>query len=245
MQHRRAIVAGAMVSLLSAPFAVASAQVGGRTLAGLVVDSAGVPIARADVGIVLLRRLTRTDDSGRFVFAGIPGDSVEFSVRHIGHKAAKVRVRSDDTIRIVLARSAAVLEAVDVRTRRLREGIEGFYRRSISGMGAYVTREDIEHQNTMRTSDALRSTAGIRFVRVAGGLGIRFNSASIVRRDCTPMIWLDGQRAPGLEIDNVPAPHVEGIELYSGPSTTPLQFSQYSSSSTCGTIVVWTRQPGL
>lgn len=40
------------------------------------------------------------------------------------------------------------------------------------------------------------------------------------------------------------ASDIEGVELYNGPFTTPMQFSQYSSSSTCGTIVIWTGVPG-
>lgn len=233
----------AALALLCVRASITVAQDRGR-LQGIVADSTGAPIANADVGIALLRRLTRTDDSGRFAFANLAADSVELSVRRIGYKAVKQHISVTGDARITLVRSAAVLDAVDVRTQRLREGIEGFYRRTVTGMGTYVTRDDIANHHTIRTSDVLRSTPGIRFVRVAGGLGIRFNSSAIVRRDCTPMIWLDGQRAPGLEIDDVPASDVEGIELYSGPSTTPLQFSQYSSASTCGTIVVWTRQPG-
>jgi hypothetical protein len=57
------------------------------------------------------------------------------------------------------------------------------------------------------------------------------------------MIWIDGQRAPGMEIDEIPLNDIEGIELYNGPSTTPAEFWQ-ANGSQCGTIVVWTRLPG-
>jgi hypothetical protein len=55
------------------------------------------------------------------------------------------------------------------------------------------------------------------------------------------MIWIDGQKVPGLEIDDIPLRDVEGMELYNGPATTPMQFSQAQSARNCGTIVVWSR----
>ena len=56
------------------------------------------------------------------------------------------------------------------------------------------------------------------------------------------MIWLDGQRAPGMELDDIPAVDVEAMELYRGVSTTPSEFAY--PPPRCGTIVVWTRLPG-
>jgi hypothetical protein len=48
-----------------------------------------------------------------------------------------------------------------------------------------------------------------------------------------------------MELDQIPANDIEGIELYRGASTTPAQFWQGSTQNTfCGTIVVWSRLPG-
>ena len=66
----------------------------------------------------------------------------------------------------------------------------------------------------MVTSDVLREMPGIRLVRTRTGRGIRFASASSRRGDCLPMIWIDGQRAEGLEVDDIPLSDIEGIELY-------------------------------
>ena len=57
---------------------------------------------------------------------------------------------------------------------------------------------------------------------------------------CIPLIWLDGQRSPGMEIDEISLGDIEGIELYTGTSTTPPQF-WVGTSNHCGTIVIWTR----
>jgi hypothetical protein len=88
----------------------------------------------------------------------------------------------------------------------------------------------------------LRNTAGLRFVRVSSGRGVRFPTTSMSRRDCAPLIWIDGQKAPSMEIDDISLTDIEGIELYHGPSTTPFQFST-GSSNACGTIAVWSRPP--
>jgi hypothetical protein len=57
------------------------------------------------------------------------------------------------------------------------------------------------------------------------------------------LIWVDGQKAPGLEIDDIPLRDVEGIEVYNGPATTPMQFTAGHSMTQCGTIVIWSRPP--
>lgn len=238
-----------LVGFLALGATYAYAQKG--MLRGVVSDSAGGPIRDANVGIVALRQTARTDDDGRFVFRRLPPGEVEVSVRHLGYEPrtvfAVVTATAIDSVSVKLVPRPAVLEGIAVSTGafRQRQWIEDFYLRRTRGLGAYVTREEILSRGTNRPSDLLRNTAGIRIVRLRGGeAGVRFMSASSMRRDCAPMLWIDGQKVPGMEIDALSASDLEGIELYNGPSTTPLQFSQSVSSSTCGTIVVWSRSPG-
>lgn len=221
-------------------------------LRGIVTDSAGTPIRDADIGIVALRKLTRTDDQGRFAFNSLRRGDIEVSVRRLGYhpQTAHVLITAGtiDALRVTLLPRAALLSSVEVAVteERRREGIEDFHRRRIRGIGTYITREQIAARHSGTTSDVLRTTPGLRVVRLrGGGRGVRFETRSITRRDCMPMIWIDGQKAPGLEVDDITFTDIEGIELYNGPSTTPMQFSQGSSTSTCGTIVIWTRTPGI
>jgi hypothetical protein len=218
------------------------------TVRGTVVDSAGVPIGRADVSIIALRRLTRTDDSGRFAFPNVPHGTVELSVRRLAYNPVKVSATLSDSLsaplRVALRLNPALLEGVNVvgSDKRRREQVEEFYRRAAQGVGTYFTRDDVEQRSSGAPSDLLRAMAGVRFVRVPSGRGVRFPTTSIGRRDCAPLIWLDGQRAPGMEIDDVPLSDIEGIELYHGPSTTPLQFTSGAAVG-CGTIAIWSRPP--
>jgi hypothetical protein len=236
--------------LLALGASYAYAQKG--TLRGVVSDSAGAPISNANVGIVALKELTRTDDHGRFAFRKLPPGEVEVSVRRLGYQPHSVYVvvtpASVDSLSVKLVPQPAALEGVAVSAAgfRRRQGIEEFHQRRIRGLGDYITREEILSRGTNKPTDLLRNMAGIRIVNLrGGGTGVRFMSASSMRRDCAPMLWIDGQKAPGMEIDALSASDLEGIELYNGPSTTPMQFAQSASSSTCGTIIVWSRSPGI
>ena len=227
----------------------ASAHAQEVVLRGVVLDTTGAPIPNADVGIVALKRLARTDDSGRFVLADIKAGPVQLSVRRLAFEPRKLEVvaaAGAEPLRITLVRSLALLDGVHITAgeMRRREQVEEFYRRSASGLGTYITRDEIERRASGAPSDLLRTVPGIRFVRTAtGGRGARFPTTSISRRDCLPMIWIDGQKAPGLEVDDITLTDIEGLEIYSGPSTTPLQFSQSQGANSCGTIVIWSRPP--
>lgn len=226
----------------------ANAQRG--VVSGSVVDTAGAAVEDADVGIVALRRLTRTNERGGFSFNNLPAAEIELSIRRLGYQPTKMTVvvgQGSESLRVVLRHHPTTLEAFEVEEREMRRllWIEDFHRRRILGLGTYVSREDIENRRATRTSDLFRNLPGIRFVSTQGRTGVRFVSAPIQRRDCIPMIWLDGQRAPGMEIDEVVVTNIEGIEVYHGPSTTPMRFSQSQGSrSSCGTIVIWSRVPG-
>ena len=241
--RRCCVVAGLLAIAADAPLRAQE-----LTLRGIVIDTSGAPIPNADVGIASLRRLTRTDDSGRFVLADVKAGAMQISVRRLAYEPRRIEhfARADDEpLRITLTPNVTLLEGVYVTAgeMRRREQVEEFYRRLTRGLGTYVTRDDIEGRASGTPSDMLRTVPGIRFVKVASGRGIRFPTTSMARRDCAPMIWIDGQKAPGLEIDDVTLTDIEGIEIYNGPSTTPFQFSQGAGGMTCGTIVIWSRPP--
>jgi hypothetical protein len=228
----------------------ASPAAGQRALVqGIVSDSAGQPVKGADVSLNAHSQLSRTDDRGRFSFRRVPLGPVTMRVRHLGYTPAAQEIdvprEGLHSVTIVRTPQPGVLAVIEVSAteRQRRTWIEEFYRRRTRGIGTFVTREEILSRNSSRPSDMFRTTPGVRVVK---GRGVRFNYSTSMdaRRDCPPLLWLDGQRAPGLELDDLPLTDIEGIELYGGPSTTPAQFSQsLSGGITCGTIVVWTRPP--
>jgi hypothetical protein len=237
-------------SLVAGRAGTVYAQAG--TVVGTVTDSAGKPIAEADVAIVALHQLTRTDADGRFSFARIPRGTHELSVRRLGYRPEQVKVVVGDlaySYSVTLVPQPLMLGGVrvDAAEERLRLGIEDFYRRRAKGLGGtFYTRSEILARNARLTTDVIRNAPGIRIVRTRGIAGVRFSgsSSSSSRRECGPVIWLDGQEVQGMEVDQIPIHDVEGIEVYSGPSTIPMQFSPKQSRDACGAIVIWTRIPG-
>lgn len=240
----------ARLSLLLVVMALSSAQAQDRgRLIGIVRDSAGVAVSQVEVRLAALDRTTRTNDSGRFVFDVLPAGDAELVLRRLGYSPITLVVPISasgwtDSVDVELLAHAAHLGVVDIAAEQLsnRTALTGFHLRRAHGLGTYFSREEIEARRSSATTDLLRTVPGVRVVRVGGMRGVRFG-ASAGRRNCPPMMWLDGQRAPGMELDEVSLQDIEAIEIYVGPSTTPSQFSAFASSSTCGTIVIWTRPP--
>jgi hypothetical protein len=246
----RALVSSAALLVLPALLpADLRAQAG--SVRGVVRDTGGTPIPETDVAIVAQRLLVKTNERGEFVFGRVQPGSIRVSARRIGFepKAVVVELGASlaENVIVVLTEQPHLLEAMKVSEREMRRrvSIEAFYRRRAKGPGTFITREEIEaRKGASHLSDVLRDYPGIRFDRARGGATIRFVNSQSQRRDCVPQIWIDGQRVRGMELDDFPVNDIEGIELYDGPSTTPLQYSSSGSITTCGTIVLWSRVPG-
>ena len=74
---------------------------------------------------------------------------------------------------------------------------------------------------------------------------VRFSLHSAGKRaNCTPDVWLDGQRVKGLEVDELLPQDIEAMELYETIAGLPFEFTPPDASVPCGTIVIWTRIPG-
>jgi outer membrane cobalamin receptor len=105
---------------------------------------------------------------------------------------------------------------------------------------AFITRDDIERRGPFRVSDLLGDRGWLEY---ADGHGV----AVVNRRtQSEPAVYLDGHRLVeeckhgAAEAVNLVHPgDVEGIEIYSGPATTPAEFS--GSTARCGVIAIWTR----
>lgn len=226
---------------------VAEAQRG--TVRGTVRDSTGTPIPAADVSVPAAHLLTRTSDAGTFSLDRVPAGHVELSVRRLGYVPQTLQLDlspTGDTLTVHMVAQAFELPGVEIPdpTKRRLLWIEDFYRRRAKGIGGtYFTREDIEARHPARLSDVLRDAPGVRFVRTRDGAGIRFDASANFRQNCLPQYFVDGQRVANLEVDDLPVRDIEGIELYNGPSSTPMQFSQGAITS-CGTVVIWSRVPG-
>lgn len=234
-----------------AAFSVASAQAppARRELVGIVKDPAGVGIEGATVEI--RGTATGTNEKGTFQLWTSDIDTVTISIRRLGYLpiSAQLAARRGqwDTVVVEMERTSQRLSAVTVTggvTRRAL-GIRDFEARRALGNGIFVTREEITARNTTRLSDVLQNKRGIRVVRLRNGVsGVRFASYAHARANCAPNVWVDGQWARDLEVDDLPATDVEAVEVYETSASVPFEFTPQGSAIPCGTIVIWTRIPG-
>ena len=154
--------------------------------------------------------------------------------------------------------------AVQVEEVRRYPQLEGFYTRKdqMQGLGHFLTRDYIELAAAARTSDILRKShkLEIECSKTSGGMcyaasrRARETRLSRAPRDstnvedislsfgtgrCRMEVWVDGVRSP-FELDMIPLDWIVGIEIYSGPATTPPAFGQ----GPCGVVAIWTMVAG-
>jgi outer membrane receptor for ferrienterochelin and colicin len=152
---------------------------------------------------------------------------------------------AENSVEITMLAVARELPGVNVERAsvRSRTVMEGFDQRRARGAGQFVTKEEIARRNTEELSNVLRGLPGLVITRGRDGRpALRF-LAHLAKR-CLPQYWIDGRRVNAFEIDDLPASHVEGLELYDGPATTPGEFIR-GPEFACGTVVIWTRVPIL
>jgi hypothetical protein len=163
-------------------------------------------------------------------------------VRRIGYEARAIEVKvgaggQPTSVEIVLLAVPAELVGVSVTANpqgRLRE----FYQRrqERATFGRFLDSEDIRRRGPANASDLFRTVPGVSIKNnpAAGGNAIRI-------RNCQPMVWIDGQRAPGAELDEVIRPEeIAAIEFYPSSAGTPAQYLE-RENRLCGLILVWTK----
>jgi len=241
------------VALLGAtlgPVAGGQVQAGRREMVGFVRDSAGGGLEGATVQIA--GSVLRTDPRGSFRLWAPDVDTLTIVVHRLGFEALEALLTANgkqwDTVVVELNRVAQTLAGVTVSSSATRGALalRDFDERKARGNGIFVTRADILARNPLRLSDLLRDKRGVRLVRVANNYyGVRFAAHSGSFRPCAPSMWIDGQLAPGMEIDDLLPNDIQAIELYETFASVPAEFAPRSSTVPCGTIVIWTRIPGV
>ena len=242
--------------VVCAATASAQASTAAYRLVGTVSASDGQVISGADVAIVerdSAVRATRSDSAGRFIFEGVTTPTLTVRVRHLGYAPQVLSVhvtKSGRTanISVTLEPSVVSLDPVLVEDSakhpRPNPRLIAFNERSATNsFGQYVTEEMLAKLRPQHASDALRTVSGVTLRPAKYGNLVRLRGCG-VRGQATerpgPLIWLDGVRLPGAEIDDVTrGPDIAGIEVYSSFAGVPAQF--FDRTAVCGTILVWTK----
>jgi hypothetical protein len=220
-------------------------QAGAYRLAGVVLDAAREPIADVEVAILdsagTPGRSIKTDAVGRFDLGQFAKGNRSITARRFGYEQRTVRVElgageRPTSVEIILIAIPAELESVTVAARTQGK-LRGFNERreQRAAFGRFLDQGEIQRTNPRNTSDLFRSVPGVRLSASATG-------GNVIRiRGCQPMLWIDDQRVPGAELDEMVVPgDIAGIEFYPSSAGIPAQYLE-RGNRLCGLILVWTR----
>jgi hypothetical protein len=237
----------AIPGLLSAQDAPSAAADPAATylVTGVITDAAREPVPSAEVTAVYANvgpRGVVTDSRGRFNLGRFPAGPLSLHVRRLGYEARDVEVKvgaggQPTSVEIVLLPAPTELAGVSVTADaqgRLRE----FYQRrqERAAFARFLDSEEIRRRGPTNASDLFRTVPGVSIKSnpAAGGSAIRI-------RNCQPMVWVDGQRSPGAELDELIRPEeIAAIEFYPSSAGTPAQYLE-RGNRLCGLILVWTK----
>jgi Carboxypeptidase regulatory-like domain/TonB-dependent Receptor Plug Domain len=213
----------------------------GPTLSGVVKDLAGVPVGDVEVGVFRGERLQQfvtTEADGTFLLSGFSPGVVPLRFRRLGYAIqfmdVDTRTPAATSLQITLKAVASQLDEVTIAAndRRLNE----FYNRKEQrgSFARFLDHSEILRLGPRNSSDLFRTMPGVVISSSTGGNIMRI-------RGCQPMVWVDGQRVPGAELDEVIRPNeIAGIEFYPSNAGIPAQFTE-RGNRLCGSVLVWTR----
>jgi hypothetical protein len=242
----RTVVGAAMVI---ATVVGARAQSQG-VVAGAITDVQGIPVAGAQISVRGLGTMAISDARGMFRLDRIPTGASRVRVRRLGFRPDSVDVQvttsPDAEVSFKLTRVVAALSPIVVRASKVKHQarLAGFYERlERRTAGHFITLRELEVDAPRSMTHLLQRVPGVTLVKGrAGATGVRMRG-----RTCWPLVWLDGFPMPAGEVDlDSFAPHsFEGIELYLGSTTPPLRYIQQRTTSSCGTILLWSRSTDM
>ena len=235
----------------------------GRIIGTIVDHDTQQPIDAATLELVATEWQTLSDDRGVFVLEKVePGQHV-LRIHHIAYgdvmwPIAVPGVTTMD-VRVELSAEAIALDPIVVTTVRSRQlEQQDFYERmewsDRTGIGVFITAEEIEQIVPMRTTSLLAQLPQISLScgqRARGCMvvtpGVR-NTIPGFAGCAHPTVLVDGAKMirsgrPQDTIDALVIPsEIAAIEVYTTASEIPAEFS--GPDARCGVIVIWTKRGG-
>lgn len=232
-----------------------SASAQGSLFTGRVVaDSVRTPLVGAEVALIALTRIQRTNELGEFRFTAIPAGEHVVQVRMPGY-APKV-----DTIEVAdagearreyrLARIEATLPAVPVTASLLDRKLYEFYERRRMGIGRFLDSAEFANARGTRTSDRLKKLPGLtigrgNFLSDAYVISTRTGEGKRGSQPCRAAIWLDGVNLwTDYSVNQLDPSMIAAVEWYAGQASIPAKYNVTPSTPQkkyCGVLVIWLR----
>lgn len=229
--------------------------VGNARLRGVVITAdGGRPLADAQIGVVDGPQ-TRANARGEWSIDNAPEGTRAIEVRAVGYYPVRRAVNilhgaatgaepsgGSALIRVDMVTFKSVLETVKVTANYAKyENRIGFLNRSRSGLGHFLSAEDIARRYNMVTSELFRMVPGL-FLDGGSDPDKKIMMRGTFEERCVPVIYVNDHLMPELtadDLDNYVRPsEIAGIEVYSETQVPP-QFQPGLNG--CGSIVIWTK----
>jgi outer membrane receptor protein involved in Fe transport len=249
---RAFLVSSLVVTLVASPATVVVAQAPTGAITGVVRDSAGLRLELVAIGIVGAiggEHRATTNDSGSYHIPAVGVGSQKLFARRVGFapETVSVVVLAGDVMHADFIMTAAVQalpgEAVVADPTRGKMG--PFNRRKARGVGAFVTRDDIEKRQPGTMSELLRYLPGVAVTQKMAGepqpVHMQRSVHSSLQSTCVVQLYVDGHPYPHGNVDDFAPTLIEGVEVYRSASEIPADFR--TRDATCGLIALWTRDP--
>lgn len=227
--------------------ALSSAQGPGEySLIGTITSTDAEPVAGAQVTIQSRGdrelRQVQSDSLGHFAATHLADVPSAVRVRALGFVARTMEVPEPGashrvSVAVTLERAVAQLSNMSVTAAapdsdsKLADYRE---RKATNSFARFIDGDEILRRKPPFVSEMLRGIGGVSLI-AEGRMG---NVVHI--RGCTPLVWVDGVRMPGAQLDEVAAPEdVAAIEIYNSFAGIPARY--FDRAARCGTILVWLR----
>jgi hypothetical protein len=242
-------VLAAVLLFPSSPAGAQQLQSGSSIVVAFVIDTAGRPVAGAEVQVVGTSVRGNTDDAGRVALLAVPAGKSVLRLRRLGFAelTVPISVTAGATpesrytmIPIPTDLKRVVVKATSLKPERYAKTgkFDSFYRRRANGSGTFFTREQIDERNAQKSEDLLRMATGVR-IRYRG------NAPIVMFLRCQQVaVYIDGIRShdPFRDYFSMSPLDIEAMEIYHGMAQVPPEFSPHPND--CAAIVVWTRWHG-
>ena len=226
----------AVLILLAAHTAPATAQQKAQTVSGTVLDPDGNPLIGATVVVVKGTQGAVTDVKGKFTIKAKPSDSLQIS--YLGYKTETLNVgsRTNFTVRMEKDSSTDIDEIVVI-------GYGQVAKKDLTGSVATVKMNDIKDVPVLSVDNALQGRiAGADFMSTTGEPGatttIRIRGTRSINASNEPLIVVDGVMDAIHDLNDINSDDIAGISFLKDASSTAI----YGSRGANGVILITTKR---
>lgn len=226
-----------MLLLLGSMFVVipgAEAQIKGKPVTGLVVDSKGEPLTGVTVLLKATSIGTITDVNGKFTLETGSKSGPVLIFSYVGYDSQEVQITSQEEIRVVLVESNVMLNEVVV------VGYGSQRKRDLTGSVSSVNTKELKTLPVPSIGDALQGrSAGVQ-VLSAGAPGsnvtLRIRGTGTINNS-DPLLVIDGVPA-NVSLNTISPDDIAGIEILKDASAAAI----YGSRGANGVVLITTKK---